>query len=80
LIPDGAGRGGESTALQARMLRVGFSMMLEWEMSTKHWRTPPKFRSFEKAGPNSQFCGIYIYNNLIRIRVSLIYKLSETPN
>lgn len=29
LIPDGAGRGGESTALQARMLRVGFPMMLE---------------------------------------------------
>jgi hypothetical protein len=54
-----------------------------------HWRThgsglegstPPKFRSFEKAGPNSHFCGIYICNNLIRIRVLLIYKLSETPN
>jgi hypothetical protein len=43
-------------------------------------QNPPKFRSFENAGPNSQFCGIYIYNNLIRIRVSLIYKLSETPN
>jgi hypothetical protein len=40
----------------------------------------PKFRSFEKAGPNSQFYGIYICNNLIRIRVSLIYKLSQTPN
>jgi hypothetical protein len=32
-------------------------------------QTPPKFRSFEKAGPNSQFCGIYICNNLIRIWV-----------
>jgi hypothetical protein len=40
----------------------------------------PKFQSFEKAWPNSQFRGIYICNNLIRIRVSLIYKLSETPN
>jgi hypothetical protein len=43
-------------------------------------QTPPKFRSFEKAEPNSQFRGIYICNNLIRKRVSLIYKLSETPN
>jgi hypothetical protein len=42
--------------------------------------TPPKFRSFEKAWPNSQFRGISICNNLIRIRVSLLYKLSETPN
>jgi hypothetical protein len=36
-------------------------------------QTPPKFLSFEKAGPNSQFRGIYICNNLIRIWVSLIY-------
>jgi hypothetical protein len=41
---------------------------------------PPKFRSFEKAEPNSQFRGIYIRNNLIRIRVLLICKLSGTPN
>jgi hypothetical protein len=40
----------------------------------------PKFRSFGKAEPNSQFRGIYIRNNLIRIRVSLICKLSETPD
>jgi hypothetical protein len=40
---------------------------------------PPKFRSFDKAEPNSQFRGKYIYNNLIRIRGSLILKLSETP-
>jgi hypothetical protein len=32
----------------------------------------PKFRSFDKAGPNSQCRGKYIHNNLIRIRVSLI--------
>jgi hypothetical protein len=44
------------------------------------WGGPPKFRSFAKAEPNSQFREIYIRNNLIRIRVSLIYKLSETPN
>jgi hypothetical protein len=41
---------------------------------------PPKFRSFDKAEPNSQFRGKYIRNNLIRIRVSLIYKLSGTPD
>jgi hypothetical protein len=63
------------------------------EHTDNHWRTqggfwelnlppppPPKFRSFEKAWPNSQFRWIYICNNLIRRRVSLIYKLSETPN
>jgi hypothetical protein len=40
----------------------------------------PKFGSFDKAEPNSQFRGIYIRNNLIRIRVSLICKLSGTPD
>jgi hypothetical protein len=39
-----------------------------------------KFRSFDKAEPNSQFCGKYIRNNLIRILVSLICKLVGTPN
>jgi hypothetical protein len=39
----------------------------------------PKFRSFAKAEPNSQFRGIYIRNSLIRIRVSFIYKLSGAP-
>jgi hypothetical protein len=37
-----------------------------------------KFRSFDKAEPNSQFLGKYIHSNLIRIRVSLICKLSGT--
>jgi hypothetical protein len=41
---------------------------------------PPKFRSFAKAEPNSQFCGIYIRNNLIRIWGSFICKLSGTPD
>jgi hypothetical protein len=46
------------------------------------WFNPPspKFRSFDKAEPNSQFRGKYIHNNLIKIRVSLIYKLSGTPD
>jgi hypothetical protein len=39
-----------------------------------------KFRSFDKAEPNSQFRGKYIRNNLIRIRGSLICKLSGTPD
>jgi hypothetical protein len=33
--------------------------------------TPPKFRSFDEAEPNSQFHGKYIHNNLLRIQVSL---------
>jgi hypothetical protein len=41
---------------------------------------PPEFRSLDKAEPNFQFRGKYIRNNLIRIRVSLICKLSGTPN
>jgi hypothetical protein len=43
---------------------------------------PPsqKFRRFDKAEPNSQFRGKYIRNNLIRIRISPICKLSETPD
>jgi hypothetical protein len=41
---------------------------------------PPKFRSFDKAEPNSHFRGKYIRNNLIRIRVSVICKLSGTPD
>ena len=33
----------------------------------------PKFRSFDKAEPNSQFRGKYIHNNLTRIWLSLIF-------
>jgi hypothetical protein len=40
----------------------------------------PKFRSFAKFEPNSQFRGIYIRNNVIRIWVSFICKLSGTPD
>jgi hypothetical protein len=58
--------------------------------TVRQWRTegglgaqtplPPKFRSFDKAEPNSQFHGKYICNNLIRIRGSLICKLGKTPD
>jgi hypothetical protein len=41
---------------------------------------PPKFRSFGKAKPNSQFRGKYIRNNIIRMRVLLICKLSGTTD
>jgi hypothetical protein len=44
------------------------------------WTLPSKFRSFAKAEPNSQFRGIYILNNLIRIWVLFISKLSGTPD
>jgi hypothetical protein len=44
------------------------------------FNTPPsKFQSFDKAEPNSQFHGKYFHNNLIRIQVSLVYKLRGTP-
>ena len=36
-------------------------------------QTPPEFRSFDKADPNSQLRGKYIRNNLTRIRLSLIF-------
>jgi hypothetical protein len=36
-------------------------------------QTPPKFRNFDKAEPNSQFRVKYIRNNLTRIRLSLIF-------
>jgi hypothetical protein len=41
---------------------------------------PPEFPSFEKAEPNSQFHGIYIHNNVIRIWVQFICKLNGTPD
>jgi hypothetical protein len=44
------------------------------------FKPTPKFRSFDKAEPNPLFRGKYIRNNLIRIRVSLICKLSGTPD
>jgi hypothetical protein len=40
---------------------------------------PSKFRSFDKVDTNSQFRGKYICDSLIRIQVSLVYKLSGTP-
>jgi hypothetical protein len=33
---------------------------------------PPKFQSFDKAEPNSQFRGKYFRNNLITIQISVI--------
>jgi hypothetical protein len=41
---------------------------------------PLKFRSFDKAEPNSHFRGKYVRNNVTRTRVSLIWKLSGTPD
>jgi hypothetical protein len=41
---------------------------------------PPKFRSYDKAESNSQFRRKYVCNSLIRIRGSLICKLSGTPD
>jgi hypothetical protein len=52
----------------------------QWRTEGWGGSTPPKFRSFDKAELNSQFRGKYIRNNLIRICVSLICKLSGTPD
>jgi hypothetical protein len=50
--------------------------LLSWHAQGQ-WRTEG---GFNKAEPNSQFRGKYISNNLIRIRVSLISKLSGTTD
>ena len=62
------------------MITFGYS---SFKVSCVQWRTeggvwgvqtpPPKFRSFDKDEPNSQFRGKYIHNNLTRIRLSLIF-------
>ena len=36
----------------------------------------PKFRSFDKAEPNSQFRGKYSLNNVTRIQLSLIFSVA----
>jgi hypothetical protein len=41
---------------------------------------PSKSWNFYKAEPYSLFCGKYIHNFLIRIRVSLICKFSGSPD
>jgi hypothetical protein len=47
-----------------------------------HHPPPPslKFRSFDEAEPNFQFRRTYIHNNLIRIRVSPIFKYRGIPD
>jgi hypothetical protein len=44
------------------------------------WRMAYEFRILDKAEPNSLFNGKHIRDNLIRIRGSLIFKLSGTPD
>jgi hypothetical protein len=41
--------------------------------------SPPEILKFWQSCANSQSCGKYIHNNLIRIQVSPICKLSRTP-
>jgi hypothetical protein len=57
-------------------LSSGINIFNQWhtEGGLGGSNTPPKFQSFDKAEPNSQFPGKYIHNNLIRIRVSFICK------
>jgi hypothetical protein len=59
------------------------------EIESRQWHTEgvckqlhptlPELRSFHKARPNSQFRVKYIRNNLIRLRISLTWNLSGTP-
>jgi hypothetical protein len=64
------GKGGRCVGLTAVTYRGGLGV-----------QTPaPKFRSFEKAVPNSQFRGKYIRNSLIIIQVSFISKINGTPD
>jgi hypothetical protein len=65
------------TGPEGTITSVAYQRGRVWGVQTP---PPPKFRSFAKAEPNSQFRGIYIRNNLIRIWVSFICKLSETPD
>jgi hypothetical protein len=71
-----------------QVLGTGTACNADIEGETQ-WRTegvgglnppPPTVRGFDKSEPNFQFRGIYIRNNLIRIWVSFICKLSGTPD
>jgi hypothetical protein len=59
---------------------VGVSGVLRGEGEGVFKPPPPKFRSYDRSEPNFQFRGKYIRNNLIRILVSPICKLSRTPD
>jgi hypothetical protein len=52
---------------------------MQWRTEGWGCKPPPQSRSFGKAEPNSRFHGKCNLNNLIRIRVSLICKLSGNP-
>jgi hypothetical protein len=54
--------------LMAVVNAIGAVVYRVWGVQTP---LPPKFRSFEKAEPNSQLRGKYIDDKLIRIRVSV---------
>jgi hypothetical protein len=56
-----------------------YAVIFQRGMRFGGFKPPPKFQSFDKAKPNSQFRGKYIHNNLIRIQISLTCKLSGNP-
>jgi hypothetical protein len=68
-----------------RSIRFAFWVMaIDTQRRTEGWgclgnSNTPKFRNFDKAETNFQFRGIYIHNNVIRIRVSYVCKSSGTP-
>jgi hypothetical protein len=54
------------------------AILMKLNLCCMQWCT--EFQSLDKVEPNSLFRGKYIHNNLIRIQVSLICKLSGTPD
>jgi hypothetical protein len=76
--------------ISENVARWNSEQFIRQDISNKQWRTvggfwgstppPPKLRSFYKANLNSQFLEKYIRNYVIRTRISLICKLSGTPD
>jgi hypothetical protein len=62
--------------------RMGWTSAVEYRGGIWGVQTPPPHQilSSDKPAPNSLFRGKYILNNLTRIWVSLICKLSGTPD
>jgi hypothetical protein len=68
-----------SLNLSAQIWAVYWGAAVYWGGAWFKAPPPKKRSSFDNAGPNSQFHGKYISNNLIRIQVSLICKWVGPP-
>jgi hypothetical protein len=70
--------GSQPRSIDNKLLTKSFTKRTrgEYRGGGLYIQTPPEFRIFEKAEPNSKVCGRNVPKNLIEIRVSLICKLS----